>query len=163
MKRYRSRYSLESRKKKTSVILIKSIWAGFLTILAGCQTSPILKRSEVIDQILRPRPGFAPHLTNQIIKDGKPEVVTYDLSSQETRTLLNELKFICKLSGRRFYVCLDKPGICRNTFETKDRGWFRSKKTIKRVEFKDIATEYELFLAAKLVCFSQESYQWDAF
>jgi hypothetical protein len=131
-------------------------------VFVGCLTAPVYQRSDLVNQLLRPREGFAPNLTNQIFdKDGNKQVATYDLRDETIRTTLNKLKFVCKLAGQRLYVCPDRPGICRNTFHEKDRGWFRSKKTIKTVEFYDIEKEYQLFLFGKLVCFSQESYDWE--
>lgn len=155
-------YSLNLIKTRSLGLSIVGAVACVL-FMASCATAPI-PRNALIDQILRPRPGHKPFLTNQIKKeDGSFEVMKYDLEVDETRKILNDLKFICKFVGKRYYICPDSPGICRNSFRKKSGGLFHKDKYIKDVETILFESNYDILVSGKLVCFSQESYPWDLF
>jgi hypothetical protein len=73
--------------------------------------------------------------------------------------MANDLSFVCNLAGRRFKVCLDKPGFCRRWGEKDcDLGIFC--KTRQREEYIP-AEPMELHLAGNTRCFNKERYPFD--
>lgn len=158
------KFNLMSLKIKSDCLVSVFCAVGLLTFGGlSCSTAP-LPRSPLVDQMLRPRPAYKPHLTNQIKdKYGKVEVAVYDLSNENVRKTLIDLKFICRFLDKRYYICPDAPAICRNTFKIEKGGIFSKDKRIKQVHSMRFEEHYDLFVSAKLVCFSQESYPWDSY
>jgi len=140
-----------------------------LLVLAsiGCShfDAKIYHRSALKNQILKPRKGYT-GLTNRVclkydFKDCvQDEIKDYDLHSERLRKDLNEFGFICNLGGRRFKVCLDKPGFCR--FEGECIKWHKSfwgkKKGCKEWSRREVyvpVSDYQYLLDADLTCMAQ--------
>lgn len=114
-----------------------------------------------MDQILRPRPGYT-GLTNRACESWyddneckKYVVKEYLLTDAEFRNTANKIGVICKVGGRRFKVCLDKPGFCRHTYT---RDWFLAPKK-KREEYIPM-DPVKFHLDAGTRCFSEDRYDF---
>jgi hypothetical protein len=128
--------------------------------LTACSTSaPLYPRHELYDQILKPRPQWAGYLTNsrQVqplgakLGETVPELVTYDLKDATLRADLNRLSFVCKIAGRQFKICLERPGYCRK----KEHFWQDDE-----LEYIDAITQHNYLLQAKTRCFSWKRHDW---
>jgi hypothetical protein len=134
-----------------------------LFLFAGCVSRDIYPRHVLIDQILVPRANHS-DLTNRACmgyegdKCIKEEVVDYDMDDDETRKRLNQLGFICKIAGKRYKVCMDKPGFCRMSYKKKN--WFAKP---QRYESFIPITDYQFLIDAKTRCFNKERYNFSDF
>jgi len=69
-------------------------------------------------QRLIPRPGYV-GLTNQVCLEWdsekclKTSVKHYDVRDAEVRKTLISFGFACRIGGKRFRICDDQPGFCR--------------------------------------------------
>ncbi len=130
-----------------------------LLLLSGCATSPpSYPQHPLVDQILRPRPGYT-GLTNSFCTrfedDECKELVVQDHPlTPEFRKQLNDFKFICNVAGRRFKICIEKEGLCR--YEIEKRDCFLCRDRVKQV-FIPI-TDYQYLLNANAKCFNRERY-----
>lgn len=135
-----------------------------LLLAASSCASNVVLRHQLYEQILRPRVGHK-GLTNRACdrqKDGKCLEITvkeYLFEDPAFRQTANELEFICKVGGKRYKICQDKPGLCRITYE-KNCNLFGCKST--RLESYLPGSRYQFLLDAKTVCFSRKSYDWGA-
>lgn len=90
--------------------------------------------SPLESQRLVVRQEFVGRLTNHVCKvyDGLTNeckewsMRTYSLEDAEFRRQMNDFVITCEIGGRRFKVCLDKPGYCRHERVCLDRGrrWY---------------------------------------
>lgn len=114
-----------------------------------------------MDKILRPRPGYDGRLTNQSYADWENSEVLqlweYNLEDESFRKLANDLGFICKVGSARYYICPDRPGLCRNDIKTEHH-IFTKNKVLKNVTYLDGIKDYKLMLDSKVKCFSQTKY-----
>jgi hypothetical protein len=131
-------------------------------LLNGCVTAEKYPRSPLVEQILKPRQGHT-GLTNRACEawDEKNNctswvVKDYDLADSEFRQAANKLGFVCKIAGKRYKVCIDKPGFCRITYE-KHCTLGVLCKTKKVEEFLDVSG-YQYILDANTLCFSKETH-----
>lgn len=137
-----------------------------MMLLSGCSTAPErIMRHELLEQILTPRKG-AKGLTNRACdewEEGKGcktwGVRDYDLNDPAIRKQLNDLGFLCQVGGRRFKVCLDKPGFCRISWDEK-RDCFlgicgSARRVNRKVEYVPVEP-YQALLDAKVRCASRE-------
>lgn len=129
----------------------------------ACASAPELYyRHELADQILKPRPGYA-GLTNRACAkfddDGVCQdwqVEAHSLDDANFRQTVNTLGMVCNIGGRRFKVCLDKPGFCRIWYT--DCGLFCRK---KRHEEYIPASNEQLILASKTRCMDPRKYPFE--
>lgn len=135
---------------------------SLLLLNIGCATlpKPYVKHT-LIDQILRPRPGYT-GLTNSHCalwendECKKVEIEERQLTP-EFRIMANDFKFICNIGGRRFKICLDKEGFCR----LEEVPSCLLCKTKTKEIFIPI-TDYQYLLDANTKCFNKEKYSfWD--
>lgn len=77
----------------------------------------------------------------------------------ESRQQLVRFDFVCKLAGRRFHPCEDRPGFCRRTY---DCSWLELAfgACAPDVEFVPMSP-YQALIDADLKCFSERAYSWD--
>lgn len=135
-----------------------------LLIVSGCAGQKVYLAHPLVDQIITPRPGHEGKLTNRTC--GKYEkgictderITDYEISDASFRETVNKLSFICNIGGRRFKVCLDKPGFCRFSTETYRCGFLKLSKCTKRLEEYLPAEPYKFLLDSKLRCFNKETY-----
>jgi len=134
----------------------------FSLLLSSCVTTPPAMRHALVDQILRPRVGHK-SLTNsacdEVTKSGKctlRQVIEYDLNDEALRKKLNDLRFICSVGGKRYKICMDKPGLCRHDRYKK---WFLGRTWVKE-EYIPIE-DYQMLLDGNTRCFSRERYPFE--
>jgi len=132
----------------------------FLFILAACATESPLPRAPLIDQVLSVRPNGEPVLSNRVyVECGKDDwcsdLATYDLRDAEIRDKLFKFQFVCRVGGRRFGICADRPGFCRTTYS----GALFWKK--KEVEYLGIEQNYKMLSDSMTTCFSELRREWD--
>lgn len=133
-------------------------------LLSNC-ASPVYRQNPLIDQILKPRQGFDGKLTNRacLSYDGgrciKEEIRAYDLSDSEFRESANKLHFICKIAGRRYKICLDKPGFCRHSYK-ESCFLFICSKGEKLEEYLPVS-KYKFLMDSDAKCFNDEVYSFE--
>jgi hypothetical protein len=54
-------------------------------------------------------------LSNRVCSGDECTIKKYDINDPAIRKLLNQLRFVCKIGGKRWRVCLRKAGFCRRT------------------------------------------------
>ena len=138
-----------------------------LLLALGCSTTRDVElRHATVDQILYVRPGYPGKLTNRacLKYDGdqcvKPEVKEYDLADPQVRKDLNALGFVCNLGGKRYKICLDKPGYCRRDFNRKCFLGICGKRYLVSEKYVLAVKRHEFLLDAQTKCFSEDSYSW---
>jgi hypothetical protein len=157
--------SLLRRSLKAGVLLFVA-----LSCMSGCVTvGKPYPRNELIDQILKPRPGHEGKLTNtscpEMEGDKCPrlQIDEYDLSDPALRDKLNALDFVCSIGGHHYKVCKDKVGFCRFT-QTKKCSFFGLFCKNSEVEQEFVpADPYQFLLDAKTRCFNKERYPFGSF
>lgn len=124
-----------------------------------------IARHALSEQILKPRVGFR-GLTNRacdlLDKDQKckPEnrtIKEYLFEDEDFRKTANSLSFVCKVAGKRYKICIDKPGLCRISYIK--RGSFLKSWKEKKEEYIP-ALRYQFLLDAGTVCFSENKYDF---
>lgn len=129
-----------------------------LLFLVSCVSPQVYLPGPLLEQILVPREGYT-GLTNGYCAEFSGSecknfvVKSYDLSNKETRDILRELEFICKLGDKRFQICADQKGFCHRYYKRS----FLSKKEI--VEYIDQG-ETQRLLSGGFVCFSENQYPY---
>lgn len=91
----------------------------FWFLLLSCST---LDHGPLSEQELRFRPEGLTHTTCWEFINGaciEQSVLIYDFKNPEHLKRLRDVKLICKVGDRRFYVCPDKPALCSNFEEIK--------------------------------------------
>jgi len=150
---------------------MKSAWLKLsllsVVVTGGCAGVEIYPAHSLVDQIIMPRAGYDGKLTNRTCgayKDGKcsdEKIQTYDLSDALFRKTANDLKFLCNVGGRRFKICMDKPGFCRFSSETYKCGFLGLAKCSKQIEEYLPASPYQFLLDAKVKCSNKENYPFE--
>ena len=115
-------YGRRNLKKKSKMLPIVLL----LFITASCATSKTDnkeikltgKNATLAGQIIRPREGHKPFLTNRAGKS----IVRHDLRDSGKREALRQLKFICMFGPERYHICKGSKGICRKTLACAKRG-----------------------------------------
>lgn len=111
--------------------LSKWVLATGLVGLVACATGPALyPEHPLVDQIIKVRQGHDGMLTNRTctekpdpaLKDSSPDcplehIKDYPLADVDFRQTANRLNFICNVGGKRYKICLDKPGFCRFSYK----------------------------------------------
>lgn len=92
-----------------------------LLSLSACSS---LDHGPLIEQELRFRPGYdgLTHSTCLEFLDGgciSQDLIVYNFHVEEDLKRLRDVKLICKVGDRRFYVCPDKAALCSNFEEIK--------------------------------------------
>lgn len=144
----------------------KSLLLLLLLPLINCGSPEIYPQGELADQILVARHGHEGSLTNQTClaydhdKCVKESLITYDLSNQSFRDTARRLQFVCKMGGKEYKICPDKPGFCRTTDPCN---WFSStfQGCEKQIEYVP-ASPTQLLIDGRIRCFSRSKYDWDA-
>ena len=138
--------------------MIFAVRLALSLIFVACVTALPLPRSPVADQVLTVRPGGDPVLSNRIMvvcgekgKERCPELARYDLRDDKTRAMLFQFKFVCKIAGRLYKVCPDKPGFCRSEYKGLKWPWSKPKLT-----YLDIEKDYDLLVGARTTCVSKD-------
>jgi hypothetical protein len=97
-----------------------SFWGCLLSfLLSSCST---LEHGPLSEQELRFRPeGLTHRICRQEFNDVCFEYSTiiYSFQNPEHLKRLRDVKLICKVGDRRFYVCPDKSALCSNFEEIK--------------------------------------------
>lgn len=106
--------------------LAKFLWVAVVLGFACATVPTIYPEHPLSDQILKPREGFDNKLTNRAClpktdpnaPDSSPDcplekITAYPMFDPEFRKTVNRLNFICNVGGKRYKICLDKPGFCR--------------------------------------------------
>ena len=137
-------------------------------VISGCAGPKIYTAHPLVDQILKPRTGVEGNLTNRTCSkyDGdrcaQENIQAYNLSDPVFRKTVNDLKFLCNIGGRRFKVCLDKPGFCRFSSDTYKCGFLHLFKCSGELEEEYLPAEpYQFLLDAKVRCFNKETYPFE--
>ena len=134
-------------------------------ILSSC-TTPVtyerFARNNLANQILKFRKDYE-GLTNRACEEWNLDssckrfiVSNYDLTDLETRRLLRDLKFICKINGERFKIKLEQAVFERDDFY---RCGFLKLKTCVNKKIINV-TDKEMLINADAVCFSESSYDF---
>jgi hypothetical protein len=131
-------------------------------LFLACAAAQVYPQNPLFYQILKPRKGFDGKLTNRACLEYKgqtcknEQIVSYDLADKGFRDRANGLKFVCNVAGKRFKLCLDKPGLCRMTshqdcflFICGDKTWTE--------EFL-AASDYQFLLDSDVQCFNEDVY-----
>lgn len=136
-------------------------------LLSNCTAPQTYPQGQLADQILVARHGHEGKLTNQVCttydKDAKCiswNLIEYDLSQQTFRDTARRLQFICKMGGKRYKICPDRPGICRTTYSCN---WFTGifGGCDKNVEYVP-ASPTEVLIQSHVKCFSESQYSWES-
>lgn len=142
--------------------------------VAGCAATPKLYPTHPLtDQIIKARAGYPMALTNRAClpkadpkaPDSSPgcpleQITAYPLDDVKFRETANKLNFICNLGGKRFKICLDKPGFCRFSYTQKCAfnipGFLCQ--PAERLEEYSPAGDLEFLLAANARCAAADKY-----
>lgn len=133
--------------------IVFTIW--FLSkILFGCST--IYPMPALTDQILHVRDTFhgleTQNCARKLFGECKEmNKLTYDLKSPETRAILRDNLFVCKIGATRFRIAKDQSGFVSDTYS--GALWWK-KKTEK---YLDIDKDFNLLVAEQTVCVSENS------
>lgn len=134
-----------------------------LLLLSACASEiPILPRGALLNQLLSPRPGHK-GLTNQTCTKyekgicKKMDVVDYDLSDDQIRQSLRDVKVVCNVAGRRFRICKDRPGLCTNCEKVKRFLGFITGREVYECEYIPMDTGYQRLINSRTLCAAQES------
>lgn len=117
-------------------------------------------------QRLIPRPGFGGHLTNRVCTKfygntcEQISVRKYSLEDERIRKRLIQFGFACKVGGKRYRICKDKPGLCRRIKTDKCIKWkrkwiFGKKKCVKyeiKTMFLHIKKDYKFMIDGGTEC-----------
>lgn len=148
------------RYRKTLLLLLL-----LLPPLTDCSGPAVYPQGDLADQILVARHGHDGKLTNQTcLKYDKGKcvdmhLIEYDLSDKAFRDNARRLQFFCKMGGREYKICPDRPGFCRTTYP--DCNWLTSIFGCdKQVDYVP-ATPIAPLADAHLQCFSIAKYDWD--
>lgn len=135
-------------------------------LLSGvsCSTTPT-PQHELNDQILKVRKGFEGSLTNRacLEYDGKKckkdNITVYSLEDQKFRDTVNRLDFICNIGGKRFKVCIDKPGFCRKSSVC---AWWDLAKLFCEPAWEYIpVSDFQFLIDSRARCFNKNKYSFD--
>lgn len=139
----------------------------------ACATAPLLYPAHPLsDQIIKVRAGHEGFLTNRtcgayIPGEVAPEkacsderITRYPLNSPEFRATVNKLNFLCNIGGRRFKICVDKPGFCRFSTGPKKCSGFLGLfcKEGERLEEYLPVEQYRFLLDANAKCANKDKY-----
>jgi len=119
-------------------------------------------QNALIDQILKPRPGYQGNLTNRACLEYYEErckkwnVITYDMTDESFRLKANDLGFICNIAGHRYKICKDKAGFCHHY--KKKKCWLKYFCWKFREEKFILVDNYKYLLEAKARCFNLTRY-----
>ena len=80
----------------------------------------------------------------------------YDLQDANFRKEANDFGFICNLGGKRYKICLDKPGFCRISYKNGFLGIGK-----KKIEEYVPAVPYQYLIDANLKCFNKDEYPFE--
>lgn len=144
-------------KGLSTPILLLGLFTG------GCSVAPIYAPHPLVEQILKPREGYEGKLTNRTCgeyvdgKCTKEAITTYDLGDASFREAVNKFDFLCSIGGRRFKICLDKPGFCRFTYKTSCFLGMFCKKGEKLEEYLPVE-QYRFLLDADTRCANKGIY-----
>lgn len=134
---------------------------ALLLLSSGCATKPKqYARGALINLILRPRPGYK-GLTNQTCRewaDGhciKRDVAEWDLAVDKERLQLHSLRFVCDVGGRRYRICRQLPGLCRQTYVKS--GFLGLDRELKLISYLNAREEYQFLIDSDTVCMSMDS------
>lgn len=97
-----------------SHFLFFSFWFSPL-FFSSCSS---LDHGSLIEQELRFRPGYS-GLTHSNGDGIGQKILIYDFHKEEDIKRLRDVRLICKVGERRFYVCSDKAALCSNLDEIK--------------------------------------------
>lgn len=139
--------------------------------IVACATVPtIYPEHPLVDEILKVRKGHEGLLTNRTCAlktdpnaaDSSPgcqveHIKDYALSDPEFRQTVNRLNFICNVGGKRYKICLDKPGFCRFSY-TQDCFLGFICKPAERLEEYLPVEKYGFLLDANVRCAKKEKY-----
>jgi len=131
-------------------------------LVNSCATEQTYPRNALVNQILKPRPGYT-GLTNRACEvwDVKNICTTWVIKEyildEPTRKTLSGLDFICNISGHRYKVCLDKEGFCRTSYYGCG---FLNMKQCKKEEYLPVSN-YQFLLDANTKCFNKYAYPFD--
>lgn len=143
------------------------ILLSFLPLLSNCGSPVIYPQGDMADQILVARHGHDGKLTNQTCRKYEKgqcvdmHLIDYDISDKSFRDNARRLQFVCKMGGKEYKFCTDRPGLCRTTY---DCTWLQNifggcTKNIEYIPANPIAPLAD----AHLQCFSTSKYDWDQF
>lgn len=140
------------------------IRALLIATVAACASStpPVLKRGELKDLVLRPRPGHEDHLTSQTCIEYKKgtgdclrwDVMRFHLLDRPTRERLRSLKFQCNVNGQRFRICENSRGLCRQYFT---KGTLFKKKEVRLAQYLSALSDYQFLIDSRVYCAAQDS------
>jgi len=88
-------------------------------------------------------------------------LVKYDLRTNELRSTLDHLHFICEIGKKRYFICQDSVGLCRKTniCIKRKRALFKSGRKCLKYKLEKIDIEHHDFLVKSGVhCYSEFVY-----
>lgn len=102
---------------------LNSFLSYCFVVLACLLPSCASHHGPLIEQELRFRPGYngLTHTTCTEFLDSclEQSVLVYDFSDESVLKRLRDVRLICKVGDRRFYICPDEPALCSNFEEIK--------------------------------------------
>lgn len=136
-----------------------------LVFLSSCASIDVFREQPLELQVLKFRTGYK-SLTHRHCSDWLPNgecknyaVKEYDLSQKDTRKLLNDLSFICKIAHKRYKILVDSPLFANDEYYRC--GIFKLKRCRNRNTL-DV-TKVEYLRQANAKCFSYKQYSFDTF
>lgn len=136
--------------------------AALLSLSTSCARA-VVRRSPLIEQILIPRLGHGAKLTNSAClkyegqRCSNLEILDYDLADTGLRKSLNDFGFICSVGGKRFKICLDKPGFCRREFSQRCFLGICGKRRLKAETY--VEAREDSMLASDTRCYNEAKYE----
>lgn len=134
--------------------------------MTGCAGREIFPAHPLNEQLIKPRPGHEGKLTNRSCSKYEKDLCVeehiqeYALSDKDFRETANQLDFICNIGGRRFKICLDKPGFCRVSYKENCFLFFCSRG--ERLEEYLPVEKYKFLLDSGARCANKQMYNlWD--
>ena len=114
-----------------------------------CKTPEKYYHRPLIKQRLVVRPGYPGKLTNRVCNGDNCTTEEYSLSDPAFRQTANDLRIICEIAGKRWRICLARPGYCRRTLKCVKKFLWSCK---KYEELYIPAERHDYLISANTVC-----------
>lgn len=148
------------------IILMLGLGSFVLANLSSCATppDPLHNQDPFVRQILMPRKGYEPMLTNRTCKAKDAgnvctewTVATYDLRDSSVRETMIKNSFSCLVGGKLYQVCESTASLCHQRYvkDTTDCGFlglFCKKKPVSDIV--SLEKQYQFLIDSGTECAS---------
>jgi hypothetical protein len=123
-------------------------------LLSNCATTDNSRKAFKF-QVLFAHPNYPGHLTNQIPKDeGGWDVLNYSFKDAKFRQDADAVGFWCMIQKKHWFICTDKPGLCRTTKKCLKKEWKGLRRKCVKYEmlYLDGIEDFHTMVRSRLIC-----------